>query len=337
MNVEELCGEIIAKRAERYSRDTQPYARSQPTSSDLGDCLRETVLGITNWRDKPPFSVELVQRFRRGSKLEDIAIAELQELGYKVRVDRRPFEMRDTKGRIVLRGIIDGFLELDNRQVFPLECKSLNPNVWSRIDTQDDFDSYSFFRKYPRQLQSYLLAENLHEGFWLLDDCLGHWKLIPCHLDFDRAEKLLSHAEKAVDHITNGTLPDYHSDPAYCLKCWAWKRICTPPFFTASEGMKAVNDPELADKIARRAELDAAATEYDKLDKEIKEVLCGAMKPMDSWIIGDYLVTAEEKTRRMKAQPAKEASVLKYIAFTIEKVEEGYGIEKSTRDYEDIK
>jgi len=333
ITVEALCAEIMEKRAERYARKTAPYAKSQPTSSDLGDCLRETVLGITNWRDKPNFSVELVQRFNRGGKIEDLAIAELQELGYRVRVDRRPFEMKDKKGRVVLRGIIDGFVEVGHRQIFPMECKSLNPNIWGRIDSQEDFDNYAFFRKYPRQLQSYLLAENLYHGFWLLDDCLGHWKLIPCHLDLHRAEKLLSHAEQAVEHIANGTLPPFHYDPSYCLKCWAFKRVCTPDFFTG-EGMKQVNDPEFEEKLARRAALDLAATEYDHLDKEIKETLKAAMKPMDNWIIGDWLVSATEKERRMKAQPAKEAHTSKYMAFDVSRIDEEEAIKKSDADYE---
>lgn len=333
ITVEELCQEIIDKRNAKYQTETKPYPRSQPVSSDLGDCLRETVLGITNWRDKPEFSVELMQRFERGNKIEDLAIAELQALGYRVRVDRRPFEIKDKQGRVVIRGRIDGFLEVGHHQVFPMECKSLNPNVFNQIDSQEDFDSYSFFRKYPRQLHSYLLAENLEEGFWHLDDCLGHWKLIPCRLNYDRAERLLKHAEQAVEHVANHTLPDFHADPSCCLKCWAFKRVCTPPFFNG-EGMKMINDPEFAEKLARRADLDLAATEYDRLDKEIKETLKAAMKPMDNWIIGDFLVSAEEKQRRMKAQAAKEAHIQKYLGLTIEKLNEDDAIKKSTEDYE---
>lgn len=333
ITVEELCAEIIEKRNQKYAIGAKPYPRSQPVSSDIGDCLRETVLGITNWRDRPEFSIELLQRFERGNKVEDLALAELQALGYRVRVDRRPFEMKDKQGRVVLRGRVDGFLEAGHRQEFPLECKSLNPNVFSRIDTQEDFDNYSFFRKYPRQLQSYLLAENLEEGFWHLDDCMGHWKLIPCRLDYERAERLLKQAEQAVEHVAKGTVPEFHADPAYCIKCWAFKRVCTPPFFNG-EGMKMINDPEFADKLERRAELDMAATEYDKLDKEIKATLKEAMKPLDNWIIGDFLVSASEKQRRMKAQPAKEAHMTNYLAFDIERMAETAALEKSDADYE---
>jgi hypothetical protein len=331
LTVEELCQEIAERRRAKYANRTKPYPRSNPIASDISDCVRETVLGITNWKDRPEFPVEAVERMERGNQIEDIMIRELMELGYSVRADRRPFELKDKHGRVISRGRVDGFVKV-GRKEYPLECKSMNPNVYARIDTQEDFDLYAFFRKYPRQLQSYLLAENLDAGFWAVDDCMGHWKLIPCRLDYERAEKILQQTEQAVEHIANGTLPDFHFDPSYCLKCWAFKRVCTPPFY-AGEGMKAVNDPELADKIKRRAELDAAATEYDHLDKEIKATLKEAMKPGDNWIIGDFLVTAEEKERRYKAQPAKEAHTLKYLALDIEKIDEAAAIEKSDRDY----
>jgi hypothetical protein len=317
-NVEELCRQIQARRRLKYETRTKPYPRSNPIASDIGDCVRETVLGITNWRDKPDFSVDAVERMERGNQIEDLMIRELMELGYSVRVDRQPFELKDKKGRVISRGRVDGFIRI-GRKDYPLECKSMNPNVYARIDTQADFDEYTFFRKYPRQLVLYLLANNFEEGMWAVDDCMGHWKLIPCRLDYERAEKILTHIESTVEHVANGTLPAFHNDPTVCLKCHFFKRVCTPPFFSAGEGMRAVNDPELADKIARRAYLDPLASEYDKLDKEIKETLKAAMKDQDNWIIGGFLVTAEEKTRRFKAQPAKPASQQSYLSFEFEK------------------
>lgn len=332
MTVEELCESIQAKRRAFYEARKNTTPKNQPTASDLGDCVRETVLAITNWRDRPGFDVELLQRFQRGNEVENIAVRELMELGYTVRIDRSPFELKDKKGRVVLRGHADGFIRTGENPQHPVdvpfECKSLNPNVYKQIDCQEDFDKYVFFRKYPRQLQAYLLGHNLEEGFWLLDDCLGHWKLIPCHLDYERAEKLLRHAEQAVEHIAGGTLPPYHYDPSYCLKCWAFKRICTPPFFSG-EGMKIINDPEFADKITRRAELDAAATEYEKLDKEIKETLREAMKPEDNWIIGDFLISATQSKRKAFSVSASES-----LKFKIERLSEEDQIKKSSEDYE---
>jgi hypothetical protein len=329
--VEDLCKEIAERRRTKYANRTKPYPRNNPIASDISDCVRETVLGITQWKERPDFPIAAVERMERGNQIEDLTLRELMELGYSVRVDRQPFELRDKKGRLISRGRVDAFIKV-GRKEYPLECKSMNPNIYSRIDTQEDFDSYSFFRKYPRQLQSYLLANNFEEGFWLIDDCMGHWKLIPCRLDYDRAEKILKHTEQAVEHIAAGTLPGYHTDPSYCLKCWAFKRVCTPPFFSG-EGMKAINDPELADKLKRRAELDAAASEYDRLDKDVKETLKEAMKPTDVFIIGDFMITAEEKERRYKAQPAKPAHTTTFLGLEIEKISEEAAIEKSDADY----
>lgn len=326
ITVEDLCAEIQARRRQKYEVRTKPYPRSNPIASDISDCVRETVLGITNWQDRPDFPVEAVERMERGNQIENMALRELMELGYSVRVDMQAFELKDKKGRIINRGKIDGFIGVGRKNI-ALECKSMTPNVYSRINSQEDFDEYAFFRKYPRQLQAYLLANNLEEGMWLIDDCLGHWKLIPCRLDYERAEKILQHVEAAVEHIANGTLPDYHYDPAYCLKCWAFKRVCTPPFF-GGEGMKMINDPEFADKLARREALDQAATEYDHLDKEIKETLKEAMKNGDNWIIGDFLVEAKEKSRKEYSVKAA-----KYLQFNIERIEESAAIEKSTADY----
>jgi hypothetical protein len=95
---------------------------------------------------------------------------------------------------------------------------------------------------------------------------MGHWKLIPCRLDYARTEKILKQLEGAVEHIANSTLPEFHQDPQACLKCWAFKRVCTPPF-ASGEGMQVFSDPEFAAKIARRVELADSASEYDRYDR----------------------------------------------------------------------
>jgi hypothetical protein len=316
LTVEQLCDEIATRRRTKYASRTKPYPRNNPIASDISDCVRETVLGITNWKDRPEFPVEVIERMERGNQVEDWIFRELMDLGYSVRVDRQSWELRDKKGRIIARGRIDGFLSI-GRETYPFECKSMHPNMYGRINSIEDFDRYQFFRKYPRQLQSYLFANNLDQGFWILDDLLGHWKLIPCRLDYDRAEKILRHLESAVEHLANKTLPPFHSDPTVCLKCWAYTRVCTPPF-ASGEGMQVIDDPEFSEKLKRRAKLDNAASEFDRLDREIKGFLKQTMKPEQIFIIGDYLVSAEEKIRNMNPQPAKEASQQKYLAFNIE-------------------
>ena len=320
MTVEELCEEIAKKRIEFYSRDLGPWAKNNMTASDIGECQRESVLAIREWGQRPAFNPEIKARLERGNAIENLALAELAALGYQARVERKPFEIKNDGGQLLCRGRLDGFLEKDNR-TFPFECKSLNPNVYNQINEQVDFDRYFFFRKYPKQLQTYLYANNLDEGFWILDDCMGHWKLIPCRLDYNRMEAILQHLEVVADHLEAKTLPDFHKDPSTCLKCWARGRICNPPFF-GSEGMQLIKDPELEQKLDRRADLDLFATEYDHLDKELKELLKETMKPEQVFIIGKWMVKAEEKQRNFKAQSAKAATTTTYLGFDIEPIEE---------------
>jgi len=316
--VEELCKQIVGRRTLHYAARSRPYPRSNPIASDISDCMRETVLGITNWQDRPEFPVDALERMERGNKVEDWIMLELQELGYRVSRERKPFELKDKKGRVISRGKVDGYIEI-GRKSFPFECKSMHPSMYARVYDQEDFDRFSFYRKYPRQLQSYLLAENLEQGFWICDDLMGHWKLIPCRLDLDRAEKVLQHIEGAVEHLANGTLPDFHKDPQVCLKCWAFKRVCMPGF-SSGEGMQVLDDQELGAKLARLKELEDAATEYDRYDREVKTFLKAAMCDKQTFIIGDFLVSADEKTRKMKAQPAKDAHEQKYLSFEIERL-----------------
>lgn len=311
--VNALCKQIEERRQLLKSKDLGPWPKSNPTASDISECTREMVLQVTNWQDRPPFTAAIRERLDRGTKIEDLVIQELRDIGYTIRQDRMPFEIRDKQGRLLCRGKVDGFIQI-GRKDFPFEVKSLNPNIFNRIDSQEDFDQYIFFRKYPKQLLVYLYANNIEEGFFILDDCLGHQKLIPVKLDYERMEKILQQLESAVDHLAKKTLPDFHKDPAVCLKCHFFKRICTPPFFTG-EGLQMINDPELEAKLNRRAELDPAATEYDRLDKELKEVFKGR----DGLIIGNWLVSGEEKTRNYKAQTARET---KYWQTTFERVDE---------------
>lgn len=314
MNVEELCQAIAEKRREAHSRDLGPWPRNNMVASDIGDCARENVLAILNWKDRPSFDPEVKARLERGNKIEDLAIAELQALGYRVRVERTPFEIKDKSGRLLCRGRLDGFLA-ENGKEWPFECKSLNPNVYNQINEEADFDRYLFFRKWPRQLQTYLFANNLDEGFFILDDCLGHWKLLPVHLDYERMEAILKQLEIVADHVEAQTLPDFHKDPAVCVRCWARGRLCNPPFFSG-EGMKVINDAELEQKLNRRAELDPMASEYDALDREIKGVLKEAMKPEQIFIVGGWMVKAEEKRRNFK-----KAYTSTFLGFHIERIQ----------------
>ena len=182
-DAEQLCEQMAARRLALITKDLGPWPKNNPTASDISDCTRETVLGMTHWKERPRFDPEVRARLERGNVIENVVLRDLALLGYTVRQDRVPFEIKDRKGRLICRGRLDGFLDYGKGKTIPIEIKSLTPMIYSQINNQDDFDRYVFFRKYPKQLMTYMYSEGYEEGMWILDDCLGHQKFIPCKLD----------------------------------------------------------------------------------------------------------------------------------------------------------
>jgi CRISPR/Cas system-associated exonuclease Cas4 (RecB family) len=274
------------------------------------------VYAVTNWQDRGSFTPDLIERFERGSAIEELARRELRELGYSIKEERQPFEIRDYRGRLLARGIVDGFL-VKNRDDYPFEIKSLHPNIFNRIHTMEDFDRYVFFRKYPRQLLTYMYQYNREQGFFLLDDCLGHWKPIPVRLDYEKMERVLKQLEEVAVHLENKTQPDFHPDPTVCTKCTWFKRVCTPPW-SAGEGISVIEGVELEAMIRRREELDAAATEWGSIDKKLKETF-KAMGIRDdrNYMIGDFLLTAKKYSRK-----AYDVKATEYFVYKIDSVKE---------------
>ena len=312
MTVHELCQDIETRRKDALQRRISAYPRTQPIASDLGACEREYVLAMTKWQERPLPDVGLKARFERGSLIENAVLQELMALGIQVRQERAPFEIKDKTGRVVLRGKVDGFVQ-DGKQSYPLEIKSMDPNVFNGITTAEDFGKWPWAEKYPRQLQSYLYANNEEQGFFLLDDCKGNWKLLPITLDYAAMEVILKRCESAVAHREAGTLPDYHADASVCRRCWAFGRVCDPP--AEYQGLLLAEDPDFEAMLNRRGELQGPAKEYEALDKAMKE----KVKGKDGLVVGDWLIQGNEQTRNYKAQEAKTISFWQSKITRIEK------------------
>ena len=294
----DLCDRIVSRREDALKANAGPWPRTQPVPSDLSDCTRAMVLSVSHWRDRPPFEPFLKARFNRGTLVEDAIKRELRDLGITVREERQAFEVKDRQGRVILRGRLDGFLE-DGRSSVPLECKSVDPNVFRTLKTLEDFSRYWYARRWPLQLQCYLYGENLPEGILLLDDCLGHWRPFVVPIDFEMLERIVSQCEQTVEHLAAKTLPDFHPDALVCRRCWCFNRVCFPP--VEQQGLTALDDPDFERKLDRRGELVPFRKEYDALDDEIKE----RMRGKDGVVVGGWLIQGKETMTQRKAQEAK--------------------------------
>lgn len=326
----ELKEEILKRREDRLKRESTVYPRNNPTASSLSECAREMVLSILFWQQVPPFDTYVKARLEEGQRQENYVLQELLGLGFTITENNPPpFEIKDRKGRLIMRGKIDGKCLWKDRRV-PFEVKSMNSNVFAGVNTMQDFYKYFWMKRYVLQMMSYLYANDEQEGVFIIVDMQGHWKVIELSLDMEIMEGILQLCERVVDSVqrcreesvvfgSTGTdskeLPPYHADLSVCRRCKINNILCFPPM-NFGAGAQVIDDIELIESLKRRGELQELSKEYDSLDKKIKERL----KDVPLAIAGDYQIIGEEKTRHMKAQPAKEAVVQKYWQTRIEKI-----------------
>jgi hypothetical protein len=303
----ELFTAIESARQTALEKNGKPWPRTQPTASDLSPCAREMALGVLHWAERPGFDTKLLARFEAGSDKEPSVYRRLLEYGFTVVEAQRTFELKGKNGGIVLRGRIDGQLEWQGRR-YPFDIKTVDPLLFPKLQTLEAIRQHPFFSKWVRQIMAYCYMADVDTGFLLMENLKGQWRFIEVPLDYTEMERIVADCEAAVQAVRaiqsggrgEEALPDYIEDTAVCRRCWAFGRLCTPPGLSVGE-IPLLDDAELEAKLARRAELDEAAEEYETLDKEIK----AAVRGRERLLIGDWLITGKESTVNYKAQPAR--------------------------------
>lgn len=270
------------------------YRQHVPRASSIGMCGREIFYQITEEQNPP--DDHLLERFHRGSEIETIVIRRLLGVGLTVIDTQKTFAIEKEiggKNQVVVTGHVDGILALqimegagtptvhlaERNVVF--DIKSLHPNVWGRIERFEDFDRMgSFWTKYVDQLLLYLFAnaEVLGDdpiGILILDDCLGHLKIVGTHLweHTERCESALRKAEAATAaKLGAGEIPDFIDDPEVCRGCWARAAgHCFPPMkFEAPEVLP--DGEEIGAMLDRLAEIEDDVDEGVAIREEVKAI-----------------------------------------------------------------
>ena len=203
---------------------------------------------------------------------------------------------------------MDGRIEWRDglRPVF--EGKSLHPNVFSRIESANDFIRLGgFWTKYPRQMLCYLLHSGEQWGLWILDDCLGHWKIIPIDLFqyLDACEAALQTAKLAAEAVALREPPPYYDDPRVCRDCWAFKSgLCMPPIL-GEEPISEVDNPGIlyalseAERLRSQGERFSAAV--DNVKDYFKALLVSREPGTYRFIAGDFIVNVEKRATKRGA------------------------------------
>jgi len=283
-------------------------------ASEIGHpCERYLVYSITNWIDKTPYKPELQFIFEGGNAIEDLAINDFVEAGYKVyrpEPDKAIAESRPT-----ITGHIDIRVDFGDGKVYTGEIKGLSKYDWDGLNCLDDFfkSKKVYIRKYPAQLMTYLYIKGEDKGFFYLKSIPAFQpKLIWIDLDYGYMESILQKTERIENYVKNKTLPPQIDDYSICENC-GFLHLCLPEI--KRQAMEIIDDEELESMLKRWDELKPQAKEYDVLDKQLKESFRGSERLM----IGPYMITG--KLIERKAYIPKPVEASSYWKYQIDKLE----------------
>jgi len=277
---------IIEKILEAQQRKIKQRPINSNTASELGHpCLLYHVYQRTRWQERTLHDARVQLIFGMGNAVEDLAMQELREAGFKVVEQQRPFSWPDYQ----ITGTVDCKLLLDGEAV-PTEIKSCSPYMFDKINAIDDLTrgKYLYLRKYPAQLTLYLLMDNKERGVFLFKNkSNGQYKEIWMNIDYALGEELLKRAECINRHVAASTLPDpMEYDEGVCDKC-GYVHIC--PVFHVGKEVTILDDEELASLLAEYERLKPYAKAYDDVDRILKDKL----SERDKVLIADWYITGK--------------------------------------------
>lgn len=277
---------IIEKILEAQQRKIKQRPINSNTASELGHpCLLYHVYQRTRWQERTLHDARVQLIFGMGNAVEDLAMQELREAGFKVVEQQRPFSWPEYQ----ITGTVDCKLLLDGEAV-PTEIKSCSPYMFDKINAIDDLTrgKYLYLRKYPAQLTLYLLMDNKERGVFLFKNkSNGQYKEIWMNIDYALGEELLKRAECINRHVAASTLPDpMEYDEGVCDKC-GYVHIC--PVFHVGKEVTILDDEELASLLAEYERLKPYAKAYDDVDRILKDKL----SERDKVLIADWYITGK--------------------------------------------
>ncbi len=296
--------DLEAPVREKLEQKRRVFPCRSNRASQLGHpCVRFLYYCRANWQERKVPELTLQYIFGEGNIHEEDIFQRLKDAGWKVSNQQRDFE----DAKLGITGHVDGFLELDG-ELYPLESKSMANTIWPTIHTVDDMkhSKRPWIRTYPAQLNLYMyLSEKPYGVFYLKNKGTGEGKSIWMELDYELAEDCLQKAETVNNHLELSTPPvRIPYDPNTCLNC-DFEHICLPQ----GEGRGILfeeYEPEIEKLLARRAELEPTAKEYQDIDKQVKAY--AKDRGAELLNIGDWLVEIKVSTYMTKATEAKETT-----------------------------
>jgi len=288
--VESLKDELVKRRIQRLNEKSSAYPRNNPILSDLGDCDRQIVYGVTNWRDKKLADTELLARFEVGNIMEREMVRELLDMGFDFVGGQEAIQVKGRGDVLLATGRIDGFIKWGGEKI-PVEFKSMHPNIYEHVNSIEDFQKKPWLRKYTRQLMMYLYGHGKEYGLFGLTNCLGGKKWFVLYLDYAECEHMLQRLENVQKHLGLKMLPEriqYKED--VCGHC-DFSTICLQDI--VRDEANILTDDVLISDLEEREKLKSTKTRYEELDKSIKKRVAGVSKG----IAGNFLIIGKNHHR----------------------------------------
>ena len=273
------------------------YPVKNLSASRLGDpCERHLYLLLKHWDEVKPHDVGLQHIFDLGNSIEAYAIERLKEAGFEVVTPTvRSWKIE----KPFITGREDVRIKDEKGELIPCEIKGLSPFEFDKLHTIDDFlnSKKAYVRGYPAQLFVYMYHFEKEKGFFILVNKLtGEIRPIEVTLNYEFGEECLQKAERVYKAVETDTPPEACADINLCENC-NLKHIC-------GECKRIPADIELDDElenlINRKEELKGAKSEYESVDKQIKDRVGERAKV----ITGTYLIERKAIEKKAFTVPA---------------------------------
>lgn len=282
--------DIIQAVNESKAKKIKQWPTHSNRASLMGHpCERFLVYKRTRWQEEALYDMGRQYIFDEGNLHEGAVLRTLEEAGFKLIEQQRPFEWK----KYQITGTIDAKI-LNDGKVIPIEIKSFSDWSWRAINSIEDMlkSKAVYMRGYPAQMQLYLLLDEKEEGAFILKNKTnGFLKQIDVKLDFSFGESLIQKAERINAHIQAGTLPDRILYDDNVSGVCSFAHICLPE---VTHNATLIDDPEMEIKLDRREALKSIVDEYKDLEEGIKTYFKG--KPES--IIGKWKITSKEVSRK---------------------------------------
>jgi len=277
---------MIVEKVEEYinrKRKISPVHTNR--ASEIGHpCYRYLYFLRTAWDQAqlPSLAQQLV--FDEGKLQEKAVLRLLEDAGFDIVEQQRPYEIRELK----LTGHIDAKIRVNNK-LFPLEIKSMSPYFFESVNDLKDFLShkYAHIRKIPYQLQAYLMLARENEGILILKNrSSGEIKEIIVQANERMWAEIRVKCETINTFVDKQVTPNFQEglNEEICTTC-KFAHVCLPDVKRKND-LKIIEDEELISLLERRKRLKAFYDEYREVDKLITKKLEGIEKA----IIGNFIV-----------------------------------------------